>query len=359
MKKYIYSLLLLLFTNNISYCQYEIKQFDGVYKLTIDFADPNYETSSNNCIIDIIDNKGSVLFDLIISNPKDAGEYSVLSGAGKAFVNQGGLAFASEGFGTITHFKDGAKDNTWEQTFTMQGGLIMKDYDRSISGRITFKGGATNTDLTKEFTAHSDIKAEKLEDKITGGFSAISGQVEFCYPGDTEWQDAKMDTELRPGMRIKTSMESTCILYLHDYTTCSLGPEGQVWINSMIEDNSKIKLVLGKLWANIKKMTKDGKMEISTTQAVAGIKGTTLVLTDDGQHSTLKVIEGTVEFTSLTNGKKIEVNTGEMVTGTETGLDTKETFDAVAESAEWDELKANSVPAKEENKPTATDNKST
>lgn len=107
--------------------------------------------------------------------------------------------------------------------------------------------------MTKEFTAHSDIKAEKLEDKITGGFSAISGQVEFCYPGDTEWQDAKMDTELRPGMRIKTSMESTCILYLHDYTTCSLGPEGQVWINSMIEDNSKIKLVLGKLWANIKK----------------------------------------------------------------------------------------------------------
>ena len=81
MKKYIYSLLLLFFTNNISYCQYEIKQFDGVYKLTIDFADPNYETSSNNCIIDIIDNKGSVLFDLIISNPKDAGEYSVLSGA--------------------------------------------------------------------------------------------------------------------------------------------------------------------------------------------------------------------------------------------------------------------------------------
>lgn len=53
-------------------------------------------------------------------------------------------------------------------------------------------------------------------------------------------------------------------------------------------------------------MTKDGKMEISTTQAVAGIKGTTLVLTDDGQHSTLKVIEGTVEFTSLTNGKKLK-----------------------------------------------------
>jgi hypothetical protein len=361
MKKYIYTLYLIVFIYNNTFCQYEINEFDGVYKLTIDINRPN-KFDYSGCMIDIIDKKGVANIDIIETDPTNSGNYNLISGAGNVTANQVGLTFFAKGICRVLSFENETKIFDGELAFTMNGELKISDYVKTITGTITFKNNSSEkgTPTTHNFSAICNTKkTEEYDDKIVGGFSSISGQVEFCYPGDTDWQDAKMDTDLKPGTRIKTSMESTCLLHFHDLSTCRMGPESQVMVSSWKEDNSKLKLVLGKLWANIKKMTKDGKMEISTTQAVAGIKGTTLVLTDDGQHSTLKVIEGTVDFTSLSDGKKIDVNSGELVTGTETGLGIKESFDAAAETAVWDDLKANSVPTKMENKPIDIDNTST
>lgn len=118
-------------------------------------------------------------------------------------------------------------------------------------------------------------------------------------------------------------MESTCIIGFKDLTTFSMKPESEIEIADVTEDASKIKLVLGKLWTNVKKMARDGKMEIATTQAVAGIKGTTLVLETDGKQTSLKVIEGTVEFASLQNGSTVMVHTAETVTAGAAGLSEK------------------------------------
>jgi hypothetical protein len=76
-------------------------------------------------------------------------------------------------------------------------------------------------------------------------------------------------------------------------------------------------------------------------QAVAGIKGTTLVLSDDGKISTLKVIEGEVVFISKFDDKKITVGGGSMVSASNIGLGGVEIFDVVNEIDDWDAVSNN------------------
>lgn len=76
-------------------------------------------------------------------------------------------------------------------------------------------------------------------------------------------------------------------------------------------------------------------MEIEMGQAVAGIRGTTFVLEEDpkARTSTLKVIEGTVNFTSKADGKSVLVNAGEMSTATLKGAGPVGKFDVESERA--------------------------
>ena len=166
-------------------------------------------------------------------------------------------------------------------------------------------------------------------------FSMISGQVEVLREGETEWEPAKMDTELRPNDRVKTDMDSECIINLKDMTTLRLEPESEFMVLEDEPDDSKLKLVTGKIWANIKRMMKDGKLEIETTQAVAGIKGTTLTLATSPAASTLQVFEGTVEFRSKATGARVTVRSGETVTASARGMSPVTRFDVAAATAEW------------------------
>ncbi len=174
--------------------------------------------------------------------------------------------------------------------------------------------------------------------EIKAEFSSISGQVEFKRNGETEWEDAKMDTQLEVGDRVRTAMDSTCMLSFHDMSTFLLKPETEVEIADTTEDSSKFKLVLGKLIANIKKMAKDGKMEIATTQAVAGIKGTTLSLEFKDNKTTLEVLEGKVEFTCKATGNKVDVATGQTANVT-TDLSAVTTFVTTQDKTDWDKVK--------------------
>jgi ferric-dicitrate binding protein FerR (iron transport regulator) len=92
-------------------------------------------------------------------------------------------------------------------------------------------------------------------------------------------------------------------------------PESEL-ILSQPGEQSKISLIAGKIRVNTKRMIKDGTMDVEMSQAVAGIKGTTFIVEETGDTSTLKVIEGEVEFTSKVTGKTKMVKGGEMITAT-------------------------------------------
>jgi hypothetical protein len=86
-------------------------------------------------------------------------------------------------------------------------------------------------------------------------------------------------------------------------------------------------------------------MEVDMSQAVAGIKGTTFVLGETGSTSTLKVIEGTVAFTSKATGQTVAVSAGQTAQADKAGLSAVTSFEVTTESADWAKLGAGAPTA--------------
>ena len=91
---------------------------------------------------------------------------------------------------------------------------------------------------------------------------------------------------------------------------------------------------MGNIWVNVKKMVKDGTMDVEMSQAVAGIKGTTLILEETGNSSTVKVIEGKVDFKTKA-GNTAEITAANMVTSDTNGTIQRGTFDINQEANKW------------------------
>lgn len=77
------------------------------------------------------------------------------------------------------------------------------------------------------------------------------------------------------------------------------------------------------------------------------LKGTGVVVKDDGQSSTVKVLEGAATCTGLDGARTVELVAGEMVTATSAGFGEVTTFDIATEQARWQaaaEQSADSFP---------------
>lgn len=155
-------------------------------------------------------------------------------------------------------------------------------------------------------------------------FSSVSGQVEVWHENETENDSkiAKIDTVLYEGDHIKTAEDATFILSFVDMSTFVMKPESEIILAKTNGSESKLKLVMGNIIANVKKMIKDGSMEVDCDQAVAGIKGTKFELWELGNNlgTTLKVEEGIVEFRHKELGKTMFVTSGQTVSANTTGF---------------------------------------
>jgi TonB family protein len=188
---------------------------------------------------------------------------------------------------------------------------------------------------------HEPVPQPERRKKSAARFSGMNGQVEVHRAGwpEDRYIIAKLDMILEVGDRIKTDEDSDCILSFADMSTFRLKADSEVEITTPPDKDSKIALVAGNIWVNMKKLWKDGSMEIDLNQAVAGIKGTTLVCSTSKTSSTLKVLEGSVAFKSKSTGKRVMVGAGEAVTATREGLSAKTKFDVAALSKEWDAVR--------------------
>jgi hypothetical protein len=162
------------------------------------------------------------------------------------------------------------------------------------------------------------------------------GQLEIACPPDLDaWDVLKEGRTIYTHCHIKTGEDSTVQLDFPDMTTFKMRPETEIVIDALPKQ-SKIGLLFGGIWANVKKMAKDGTMEVHGSQAVAGIKGTTFIMEETGGRSTLKVVEGTVSYSSKTTDKSIDITAGESVIATQKGLGEKSQFDVESEGKEWE-----------------------
>jgi hypothetical protein len=186
-----------------------------------------------------------------------------------------------------------------------------------------------------------NVNLEGQEYDSQARFNSVTGEVMISPdPEHVEWKPVTPKTIIKVGDHISTGADSQAILQFKDMTTFQMKPETEVIVKTPPGQETKFGLVMGHLWANTKKMFTNGHMEVEMGQAVAGIKGTTFVCEETKSTSTLKVIEGTVAYTSKKNPKTVMVSAGEMVTAGPTGMQEKKTFDVEAEKKLWQPLTA-------------------
>lgn len=166
-------------------------------------------------------------------------------------------------------------------------------------------------------------------------FNSLSGHVEVRHEQDANgWKSAKLDTIMYVDDHVKTSEESSAILSFADMQTFVMKEESEIALNAPPGKGNKMKMVAGKVMANIRKMMLDGSMELDYSQAVAGIKGTRFISTETGTESIIEVTEGSVAFRSKATGEEVIVSAGEAVTASASGLSEKTFFDAVTADSE-------------------------
>lgn len=187
-------------------------------------------------------------------------------------------------------------------------------------------------------TYNPTYKPAYIENAIVR-FGDLHGEVNVRPAGSDEddWIFVDINTPLKHGDIIRTLPKSGAILSFSDMSTYVMKEDTIIVLDLENERDTKIGIIAGTVWANLKKMVKDGSMEVEMGQAVAGIKGTTFICEEKDGVSTLKVIEGTVAYTSKADGETIMVSDGKMIGASADGLGKLTTFDIDAELETWDE----------------------
>jgi hypothetical protein len=219
---------------------------------------------------------------------------------------------------------------------TKSGAIKLQLTDGKV---FSFSAQGFSMDFTVTDPSIFDAWVEGKEARDSGArVSDLSGQVEIACPPDLEaWDVMKMGRIIYVDCHLKTGEDSKAVISFSDMTTFEMKPESEIVIDTPPEKDSKLSLLAGNIWANVKQMVKDGTMKVHMSQAVAGIKGTTFVLTETKTESIIKVLEGVVNFQSIKTGDVVDVAAGESVTATPTGLSKKTTFDISKEQLNWQE----------------------
>jgi len=266
---------------------------------------------------------------------------TVKGGAETKSVTDGKPNYSTSGAGTIS----GTIENNTIK-FILDLNIIYGDtnIERQLTSTLTKQGeiGREKSD-EEEVLAEKPQEPEEVAKQPDSGarFSSMTGQVEWRADDDPNgWKLCKLGTKLPVNAHIRTQEDSSAILSFSDISTFIMKAETEIVLESPPERDGKIKLAAGKIWMNIKKIVKDGSMEVDTNQAVCGIKGTTLALEELNGVSTLKVIEGKVLFTPKAGGGETMVEGGSLITATAQGIGTLEKFDAEKESKDWETLRA-------------------
>lgn len=168
-------------------------------------------------------------------------------------------------------------------------------------------------------------------------FNNLSGEVLIRHGDDPlGWEFAELGHIIYEGDIVWTGRDGEMEISLPDLTNLKMIELSALVMNTKSEEESKIALLNGKVWTNVKRMIKDGSMEVEMSQAVAGIKGTIFICESDDEISTVKVLEGEVEVTDL-KGNQVVIGPGEMVTARDGTLATTEDFSIQEELSLWPE----------------------
>jgi hypothetical protein len=315
---------------------------DGKFSKTIAIPNQNFSASNfangapedGNFTLTGTYNKGNIsaewTFELNIPARKGWNYPDNYTGKGIFYTTD--IISENSGTGTI--------EGNISRTYTKWTDVKMVDHT-TLTDTANFKNTWRTINSCKEVICGCRDVDDAVDSKAR--FNSITGEVGYahCSKSDKseEWIPAIPKTKLMVNDHISTGPDSFATLQFGDMTTFQMKPDTEVIVKSPPEQESKLGLVSGHLWINFKKMLTNGTMEVEMGQAVAGIKGTTLVLEQVNGSSTLKVIEGVVSFTPKGSSVSADINAGEKVTAGNDGLSPVEKFDVVQENAGWQAAK--------------------
>ena len=125
------------------------------------------------------------------------------------------------------------------------------------------------------------------------------GDILINRTGNTEWVNARLFSRVHNGDKIKTQEESRCELKLNDDSIIRIGEKTNFTLQKDEKNNKfNTEIKIGRLWANIKRLSKKSKFYLRTPTAVCSIRGTIYRVESD---STTKVMvyEGVVDVGPL------------------------------------------------------------
>ena len=132
--------------------------------------------------------------------------------------------------------------------------------------------------------------------------TAIQGTARIYTEDSSTGRLLKKGDVLRQENEVKVAEKSRIELRFPDGTVMRLSEKSHLKMSELSfnkqtdSKNVKVDLSLGKLWANVKRLvTSDSSVEVRTTNAVAGVRGTVYrVNVEDDKSALVKVYDGTV-----------------------------------------------------------------
>jgi|LSQX01.1.fsa_nt_gb hypothetical protein len=142
----------------------------------------------------------------------------------------------------------------------------------------------------------------------------LSGEVWILPAGAQDMDEcifAELDTPLHHGDIIITTGHGGVTLSFSDMSSLEMKPGAIAQLDIKSERKSKIGLVAGTAWVNLKKMVTGGSMEVEMSQGVCGIKGTILAasVTDAGDE--VYLFTSSADVTSKENGETVTLKPGQ------------------------------------------------
>lgn len=142
----------------------------------------------------------------------------------------------------------------------------------------------------------------------------IIGSVEVRSGAQVYWRPAKINMKLSSKDAVRTFVESSAEIETEEGTIIKVEENSTMELASVSENSktntsdTKVKMMSGKLWANVQKMTNSrSSFVFETPTATAAIRGTQLGLEVDKDGTKLKVYEGIVFVVPSGGGKGASV----------------------------------------------------
>ncbi|NLM16136.1 MAG: hypothetical protein GX221_00245 [Candidatus Riflebacteria bacterium] len=148
-------------------------------------------------------------------------------------------------------------------------------------------------------------------------FANLYGEVNVRPDDESDgaYEYAEEDTILYVNDRIRTGTNSGAAINLRDATLTIMKPESILVLKEASPSKMAYNVAGGKVWFNFKKIMTEGAVTVETSNAVAGIEGTTCLVEEDTERglSKFSLLKGKLRVRNKYTDEFYTLNAGEML----------------------------------------------